>query len=237
MPILEAPWRHSLRNLLPSAQLLKVYYDASGEHHRSVLHPTLLWEDPRCPPRPAPGCRAEVSPAEAAKELIQTPKPARKKRTDSEAEELIQTPVPARKKRADGEVEELIQNPVPERKKRVDSEACDDEADKETEVEEMRIAELASMLEVEAAAAREALQLAGWDMDGAVQFLFTKKDSEASSSSSSLPPRRRHELPAGPIDLYAMDDGEVMPSTDSRCSSEASPLDANEDGYVLVGIP
>lgn len=34
---------------LPQAQLLHTYYDASLEHTVEVLHPTLLWEDPRCP--------------------------------------------------------------------------------------------------------------------------------------------------------------------------------------------
>lgn len=33
-------------------RLLKTYYDATAETVADVLHPTLLWEDPRCPPRP-----------------------------------------------------------------------------------------------------------------------------------------------------------------------------------------
>lgn len=52
VPIQEMPWRKRLQSSLPSAQLLKTYYDASMESHADVLHPTLLWEDPRCPQRP-----------------------------------------------------------------------------------------------------------------------------------------------------------------------------------------
>lgn len=51
VPILEAPWRKKLQSALPSAQLLRSYYDASLEQNFDVLHPTLLWEDPRCTPR------------------------------------------------------------------------------------------------------------------------------------------------------------------------------------------
>mmetsp|Transcript_18380 Transcript_18380/g.50435 ORF Transcript_18380/g.50435 Transcript_18380/m.50435 type:complete len:764 (+) Transcript_18380:316-2607(+) len=51
MPIQEAAWRKKLQTSLPSAQLLRTYYDASAEHSTDVLHPTLLWEDPRCPAR------------------------------------------------------------------------------------------------------------------------------------------------------------------------------------------
>jgi len=49
VPIQEVPWRKNLQSSLPSAQLLKTYYDASSENLTDVLHPTLLWEDPRCP--------------------------------------------------------------------------------------------------------------------------------------------------------------------------------------------
>ncbi|CAE8600007.1 unnamed protein product, partial [Polarella glacialis] len=52
VPILDVPWRKKLQSALPSPQLLKTYYDASCETQADVLHPTLLWEDPRCPPRP-----------------------------------------------------------------------------------------------------------------------------------------------------------------------------------------
>jgi len=51
VPIQEVPWRKKLQSSLPSAQLLKTYYDASSENLTDVLHPTLLWEDPRCPLR------------------------------------------------------------------------------------------------------------------------------------------------------------------------------------------
>jgi len=51
VPIQEVPWRKKLQSSLPSAQLLKTYYDASIEKETDVLHPTLLWEDPRCPIR------------------------------------------------------------------------------------------------------------------------------------------------------------------------------------------
>lgn len=52
VPILEVPWRKKLQSSLPSPQLLSTYYDATAESPADVLHPTLLWEDPRCPPRP-----------------------------------------------------------------------------------------------------------------------------------------------------------------------------------------
>lgn len=53
VPILEAPWRKKLQTALPVPQILKTYYDATAETPAEVLHPTLLWEDPRCPPRPS----------------------------------------------------------------------------------------------------------------------------------------------------------------------------------------
>mmetsp|Transcript_62204 Transcript_62204/g.161342 ORF Transcript_62204/g.161342 Transcript_62204/m.161342 type:complete len:460 (-) Transcript_62204:1018-2397(-) len=49
IPIQEMPWRKKLHSSLPSAELLRTYYDASSENHTDLLHPTLLWEDPRCP--------------------------------------------------------------------------------------------------------------------------------------------------------------------------------------------
>jgi len=49
IPIQEMPWRKKLNSSLPSAELLQTYYDASSENHYDLLHPTLLWEDPRCP--------------------------------------------------------------------------------------------------------------------------------------------------------------------------------------------
>lgn len=51
IPIQDCPWRKKLQSSLPSAQLLTTYYDASAESHTDLLHPTLLWEDPRCPDR------------------------------------------------------------------------------------------------------------------------------------------------------------------------------------------
>lgn len=51
IPIQDCPWRKKLQSSLPSAQLLTTYYDASAETHTDLLHPTLLWEDPRCPDR------------------------------------------------------------------------------------------------------------------------------------------------------------------------------------------
>ena len=42
-----APWRESVASLLPSAQLLYDYYDASADVWVKVVCPTLLWEDPR----------------------------------------------------------------------------------------------------------------------------------------------------------------------------------------------
>jgi len=59
VPILEAPWRKKLHSSLPVPQLLKTYYDATAETPADVLHPTLLWEDPRCPPRPIVGSDGE----------------------------------------------------------------------------------------------------------------------------------------------------------------------------------
>merc|ERR1712232_1044422 len=49
IPIQDFSWRKTLQKALPSAQLLTKYYDASAESHTDLLHPTLLWEDPRCP--------------------------------------------------------------------------------------------------------------------------------------------------------------------------------------------
>lgn len=50
VPIQEAAWRKKLLSALPQAKLLRTYYDASREEATQVLHPTLLWEDPRlCP--------------------------------------------------------------------------------------------------------------------------------------------------------------------------------------------
>lgn len=51
VPILDVPWRKKLQNSLPSAQLLHTYYDASCDQEADSKTPTLLWEDPRCPPR------------------------------------------------------------------------------------------------------------------------------------------------------------------------------------------
>jgi len=51
VPIQDMPWRKKLQNSLPSAQLLTTYYDASKEASAETHTPTLLWEDPRCPPR------------------------------------------------------------------------------------------------------------------------------------------------------------------------------------------
>mmetsp|Transcript_27760 Transcript_27760/g.64135 ORF Transcript_27760/g.64135 Transcript_27760/m.64135 type:complete len:589 (-) Transcript_27760:184-1950(-) len=48
VPIQEAHWRKRLFALMPSAQLLQTYYDASSDQLTDVLHPTLFWEDPRC---------------------------------------------------------------------------------------------------------------------------------------------------------------------------------------------
>lgn len=50
VPIQEVPWRKKLLSSLPSARLLRTYYDASADRKVEVLHPTLLWEDPRCTP-------------------------------------------------------------------------------------------------------------------------------------------------------------------------------------------
>lgn len=49
MPIQDTAWRKNLQTQLPSASLLKTYYDASDNQRTDLLHPTLLWEDPRCP--------------------------------------------------------------------------------------------------------------------------------------------------------------------------------------------
>lgn len=49
VPIQDASWRKKLLSSLPSAQLLTTYYDASSDITTDLLHPTLLWEDPRCP--------------------------------------------------------------------------------------------------------------------------------------------------------------------------------------------
>jgi hypothetical protein len=51
VPIQDMPWRKKLQNSLPSAQLLHTYYDATNEALAETATPTLLWEDPRCPPR------------------------------------------------------------------------------------------------------------------------------------------------------------------------------------------
>lgn len=51
VPIQDVPWRKKLQNSLPSAQLLHTYYDATRETLAETHTPTLLWEDPRCPPR------------------------------------------------------------------------------------------------------------------------------------------------------------------------------------------
>jgi len=51
IPIQEMPWRKKLQSSLPGAALLRTYYDASSEVFQELLHPTLLWEDPRCPQR------------------------------------------------------------------------------------------------------------------------------------------------------------------------------------------
>mmetsp|Transcript_95366 Transcript_95366/g.269901 ORF Transcript_95366/g.269901 Transcript_95366/m.269901 type:complete len:764 (-) Transcript_95366:34-2325(-) len=50
IPIKSASWRDRLTSLLPSATILQNYYDASEDCYIDLLHPTLLWEDPRCPP-------------------------------------------------------------------------------------------------------------------------------------------------------------------------------------------
>jgi len=51
IPIQEMPWRKKLQSSMPGAQLLTRYYDASSQAYQDLLHPTLLWEDPRCPQR------------------------------------------------------------------------------------------------------------------------------------------------------------------------------------------
>lgn len=60
IPIQEMPWRKKLNSSLPAAELLLTYYDASMEQHTDVLHPTLLWEDPRCPMRQPPPANGHV---------------------------------------------------------------------------------------------------------------------------------------------------------------------------------
>merc|ERR1711933_522324 len=69
IPIRECPWRNSLQSSFPSAHLLRRYYDASSEKHFDVLHPTLLWEDPRCPewqPDAVPCVKASTRATESA---------------------------------------------------------------------------------------------------------------------------------------------------------------------------
>eukprot|EP00401_Gymnodinium_catenatum_P004824 CAMPEP_0117548600 /NCGR_PEP_ID=MMETSP0784-20121206/47733_1 /TAXON_ID=39447 /ORGANISM="" /LENGTH=562 /DNA_ID=CAMNT_0005345561 /DNA_START=59 /DNA_END=1747 /DNA_ORIENTATION=- len=49
MPIQEAAWRKKLQKVFPSAQLQYKYFDASSGITTNLCHPTLFWEDPRCP--------------------------------------------------------------------------------------------------------------------------------------------------------------------------------------------
>lgn len=49
VPVQDAPWRGKLYSALPRAQVLSSYYDSSDQKESRILHPTLLWEDPRCP--------------------------------------------------------------------------------------------------------------------------------------------------------------------------------------------
>lgn len=49
VPIQEATWRKKLQKSFPHAELLHTYYDASAGATTELLHPTLYWEDPRCP--------------------------------------------------------------------------------------------------------------------------------------------------------------------------------------------
>jgi len=70
IPIQEAAWRKKLHSSLPQPQLLKTYYDASQETPADVLHPTLLWEDPRCPPRPSLPCDQTTGPTVSAMEHV-----------------------------------------------------------------------------------------------------------------------------------------------------------------------
>jgi len=58
IPIQEMPWRKKLQGSLPGAEILSTYYDASADNFQDLLHPTLLWEDPRCPQR---GGQADLS--------------------------------------------------------------------------------------------------------------------------------------------------------------------------------
>mmetsp|Transcript_6007 Transcript_6007/g.10792 ORF Transcript_6007/g.10792 Transcript_6007/m.10792 type:complete len:1231 (-) Transcript_6007:113-3805(-) len=73
----------------------------------------------------------------------------------------------------------------------------------------LKVAELASMLEVEIAVARNALIQAGWDTDGAVQVLFA---GQASSSSSAAPSSSSSAPLAapGPVSLDSDDDQDSM---------------------------
>jgi len=73
IPIQEAAWRKKLHSSLPQPQLLKTYYDASQETAADVLHPTLLWEDPRCPPRPALPCDQTSGPGPTVSAIEHTP--------------------------------------------------------------------------------------------------------------------------------------------------------------------
>lgn len=50
VPIREAPWRKKLQTALPSAQLLRTYYDATDDQPIELKNSTLFWEDPRAPP-------------------------------------------------------------------------------------------------------------------------------------------------------------------------------------------
>eukprot|EP00929_Paragymnodinium_shiwhaense_P003939 TRINITY_DN10465_c0_g1_i9.p1 TRINITY_DN10465_c0_g1~~TRINITY_DN10465_c0_g1_i9.p1 ORF type:complete len:708 (+),score=61.71 TRINITY_DN10465_c0_g1_i9:266-2389(+) len=59
MPILEKSWRNKLMSELPSARLLKTFYDASEDQSLDILHPTLLWEDPRCAEKQAADAESE----------------------------------------------------------------------------------------------------------------------------------------------------------------------------------
>jgi hypothetical protein len=49
VPIWDTPWRKRLQGAMPGAQLVQTYYNASEQQEQDLLHPTLLWEDPRCP--------------------------------------------------------------------------------------------------------------------------------------------------------------------------------------------
>merc|ERR1719254_65694 len=52
VPIQEASWRKKLQKVFPSAQLQYSYYDASSDVTIELCHPTIFWEDPRCPAPP-----------------------------------------------------------------------------------------------------------------------------------------------------------------------------------------